>query len=177
MSDQGAIDLFYGDESGVSLTPCIPYAWQFSDEDYSSPSQQGGNLNCFALISRDNRCLAKLSHVPITADWIRNELESFSLSLQRQTVIVLDNARIHSAKIIKERFRVWQERGLFIFYLPPYSPQLNIAEILWRKLKYEWLRAEDYAEKETLYYAVWQALSAVGQSLRIQFSQFKAGLT
>ena len=44
----------------------------------------------------------------------------------------------------------WQERGLSVFYLPAYSPPLNIAEVLWRKLKQEWLRAEDYADNETL---------------------------
>jgi hypothetical protein len=50
---------------------------------------------------------------------------------------------------------------------------LNIAEILWRKLKYEWLRPEDYSDKDTLHYAVWQAFAAVGKALRIQFAAFK----
>jgi hypothetical protein len=44
---------------------------------------------------------------------------------------------------------------------------------LWRKLKYEWLRPEDYADKETLRLAVWQALAAVGNSVNIAFSPFK----
>ena len=30
LSERGHIDLFYGDESGVSLLPCVPYAWQFA---------------------------------------------------------------------------------------------------------------------------------------------------
>ncbi|WP_156148673.1 transposase [Bacteroides intestinalis] len=25
----------------------------------------------------------------------------------------------------------WQKRGFFLFYLPPYSPHLNIAETIW----------------------------------------------
>ena len=45
--------------------------------------------------------------------------------------------------------------------------------MLWRKLKYEWLRPEDYADKETLHYQVWLALKAVGQSLTINFSPFR----
>ena len=32
---------------------------------------------------------------------------------------------------------------------------------------------EDYADKDTLRFAVWQALTAVGQSLKIQFSALK----
>jgi hypothetical protein len=50
---------------------------------------------------------------------------------------------------------------------------MNIAEMLWRKLKYEWLRPEDYADKETLRLAVGQALMAVGGALNIAFSDFK----
>ena len=72
---------------------------------------------------------------------------------------------------------MWQERGLFVVFLPVYSPPLNIAEVLWRKLKYEWLRPEDYTDAQRLHYAVWQALAVVGKSLRIQFSQFRHGLT
>ena len=33
MSEQGLMDLYYGDESRVSLQPCVPYAWQFKHED------------------------------------------------------------------------------------------------------------------------------------------------
>ena len=45
----------------------------------------------------------------------------------------------------------WQKRGLFIFFLPPYSQHLNIAETIWRKLKKEWLEPEDYFEKDSLF--------------------------
>jgi hypothetical protein len=33
LSEQGLIDLYYGDESKVSLEPCVRYAWQFADEE------------------------------------------------------------------------------------------------------------------------------------------------
>jgi transposase len=89
------------------------------------------------------------------------------------TVIVLDNARIHTSRIIKERIKVWQQRGLYLFYLPRYSPHLNIVEILWRKLKYEWLSPLDYQDKENLFYQIRLALTAVGENLFIQFSKFR----
>ncbi|WP_338045584.1 transposase [Paraprevotella xylaniphila] len=41
----------------------------------------------------------------------------------------------HRNKKIKELHPIWEKRGLFLFYLPPYSPQLNISETLWRILK------------------------------------------
>ena len=65
-----------------------------------------------------------------------------------------------------------------------YSPQRNIAEILWRKLKtekclegiflYEWLQPGDYKEKSLLGYRVWEALAAVGHDLKIAFKPFNA---
>ncbi len=69
---------------------------------------------------------------------------------------MLDNAPLHHAKQVKARHAIWQERGLFVVYLPAYSPHLNIVQILWRKLKYEWLRAQDYTDPPTLFYSVSQ---------------------
>ena len=172
LSEQGKIDLFYGDESRVCLTPCVPYAWQFKDEQVGIPSTQGGGVNCLALLSRDNRCQFHLTEGKITGAWISERLDALSLGLSRLTVIVLDNASAHK-KAVKERGSVWQERGLFVWFLPPYSPHLNIAEVLWKKLKYEWLNAGDYVDEDTLHHAVWQALAAVGKSLKIKFATAK----
>jgi transposase len=52
----------------------------------------------------------------------------------RLIVLVLDNARIHHANMVKEFLR--EEGQCFQFiYLPPYSPQLNPIERLWKWLK------------------------------------------
>jgi transposase len=53
------------------------------------------------------------------------------------------------ASLLSLLARAW----LVPLYLPPYSPHLNLAEVLWRKLKYEWLRPEDYFQAETLFYS------------------------
>ncbi|MDR2928834.1 MAG: transposase, partial [Cytophagaceae bacterium] len=54
-------------------------------------------------------------------------LDNFSIDIKRTTFVVSDNARIYKAKVIRERIPFWQNRGLFLFFLPPYSPHLNIA--------------------------------------------------
>jgi len=176
LAESNLIDLYYGDESRVSTEPCVPYGWQFKDEEVFMPSEKSGGVNCFALLSRTNECRFETTQNSINAAFILEQLERFSFELERMTVVVLDNASIHTAGIIKERLSVWQERGLFIFYLPRYSPHLNIAEVLWRKLKYEWLSPLDYVCKETLFYTVRQALAAVGTNLRIGFSRFNHSL-
>ncbi|MBD0289056.1 MAG: transposase, partial [Flavisolibacter sp.] len=67
----------------------------------------------------------------------------------------------------------WQQRGLYLFYLPPYCPHLNIVERLWKELKARWLRPKDYLTTDTLFYAVTLALAAVGKDLFIHYSNFK----
>lgn len=172
-SEKGWLDLYYGDEAGVNLEPNVPYGWQFADEEVSMPSEKGAGINCFGLFTRDNRGWVAVSEATINGAFVVEQLERFSFSLKKLTILVLDNARIHTGKQMWKRIEAWQRRGLYIFYLPTYSPHLNIAETVWRKLKYEWLSAEDYTSKEHLQYAVKQALWAFGKSLRIKFSNFK----
>ncbi len=173
LSNHQLIDLYYADESRVSLEPCIPYGWQFADEEVSMLTEKGGGLHCFALLSRNNRCLIETRQETFTSQFIFEQLEDLSFNVPKLTVVVLDNARIHTSRIIKERIKVWHSRGLFIFYLPRYSPHLNIVETLWRKLKYEWLTPSDYQSKERLFYQIRLALTAVGNSLFIRFSKFR----
>lgn len=48
--------------------------------------------------------------------------------------MVLDNARIHHAKLLQPFLEDHRER-LELVFLPPYSPQLNLVEGLWKWLK------------------------------------------
>jgi transposase len=176
LSENGLLDLYYGDESGVNLEPCVPYGWQFADETVAMPSAKGKGINCFGLFTRSDRAVVATSEHSITAEFIVEELERLSFSIEKITVVVLDNARIHTGKKMIERIGYWQQRGLFIFYLPTYSPHLNIAETVWRKLKYEWLAPRDYEDQQRLRYSVKQALNEFGKSLRINFSDFNHSL-
>ncbi len=175
LSKLDLIDLYYGDESRVSLQPCVPYGWQFKGEDVFMPSAKGAGMNCFALLNRANDVVFDVTCHRVTSRFIIERLERLSFSITRTTVLVLDNARVHKSRQVQERRPFWQERGLFIFYLPPYSPHLNIAETLWRKLKYEWLQPADYTTPEGLFYQVRQALAAVGSTLKIRFSESSLG--
>jgi transposase len=173
-SRTGVIDLFYGDESSVSEEGYVPYGWQFKDESVSIEAAKGQRLNCFGLISRQNQLHYATTRHSITAAFVVNQLEGLSWQLTKPTVVVLDNARIHTANQVRQRLGDWHRRGLYLFYLPPYSPHLNLAERLWKELKARWLRPEDYQTSCHLFYAVWSALAAVGDELFIGFGPFKS---
>ena len=136
LSEAKRIDLFYGDECGVSLLPCVPYGWCFKDEQVSIPSTSGKGVNCFALLARENRCFFRTTQENIDATTVCDYWDQFSQALPRSTVVVLDNAPLHNG-MMKKRRESWEARGLHVLFLPVYSPQRNIAAILWRKLKTE----------------------------------------
>ena len=50
-------------------------------------------------------------------------------------VVILDNASVHKAKEIEPLLKVLQGKGLKLYFLPPYSPELNRIEKLWHKMK------------------------------------------
>ena len=154
LSRAQAIDLFYGNESGICTEGYVPYGWQFKGEEVSVPSERNGKrLNCFGLISRDNRCHWAATTDSIDSAFICEYLERLSFQIERQTVIVLDNASVHRSKAVLERLPYWRRRGLWLFYLPPYCPHLNLCETLWRVMKGKWPAPQDYSSSDALFYA------------------------
>lgn len=171
-SQKGFIDLYYGDETRISEEGYVPYGWQFDEEDVYIASTRGKAINCFGLLSRTLDFFYETSSDNINAAFVVRVMDAFSFKIVRPTVVVLDNASVHTARKIKELLEVWQKRGLYIFYLPPYCPHLNIIERFWKELKEGWLKPEDYKTTDTLFYAVNRILAAVGIELKINFSEF-----
>jgi transposase len=52
----------------------------------------------------------------------------------QHVVMVLDNAKIHHAKVLQPFLQEREEQLTFVF-LPPYSPNLNLVERIWGWLK------------------------------------------
>lgn len=73
--------------------------------------------------------------------------------------------------------KIWARRQLYLFFLPPYSPHLNIIERLWKELKTRWLRPEDYTEPQGLFYAVKLIFNAVGNDLLLNFKPSNINLS
>lgn len=172
LAQQDLIDLFYGDETHVCSEGYVPYGWQFIGEEVCIVSEKGHKVNVFAMISRNNQMHYATTEQRIDAGFVLEQLDALSLRIVKETVVVLDNAKVHTAKIIQERLPYWQKRGLYLFLLPPYSPHLNLAETLWRKIKKEWISPEDYLENDALSYAVNRCLANLGRELSINFSPF-----
>ena len=77
---------------------------------------------------------------------------------------------IHTSDEFEERLSDWKKHGLIIKYLSPYSPELNLIEILWRRIKYTWLPFSAYACLNALSEALETILSHVGSEYQITFA-------
>lgn len=60
------------------------------------------------------------------------------------------------------------ENGLRFYFLPPYSPELNRIEMLWRKMKYEWLPFKAF-EPDELEQAIDEILAGFGDKYTLTF--------
>ena len=67
----------------------------------------------------------------IFLEFLKNVLKQYPTG---KLVIILDNARIHHAKLIQP-FLDEHKNRLKLVFLPPYSPELNLIEGLWKWLK------------------------------------------
>lgn len=170
LDSKGKIELYYADESNVCTDGYVPYGWQFKDEYVYIPSEKAARLNIFGMITRRNQYKGFTTQESINADRIVDYLDRFSFKVEKKTVVVLDNASVHRNRKIKEMRKIWEDRGLFLFYLPPYSPELNPAETLWRILKGKWIRPADYNTKDSLFYCTNRALASVGTNLFVNYS-------
>ena len=101
LSEQGLLRVFYGDESHVCSQGYVPYGWQFPDEEVFVAAQKGSRVNCRALISRDNECHWATTCGTINAAFVGEKLDALSLTILVPTVVVLDNASVHTARIIQ----------------------------------------------------------------------------
>ena len=172
---EGCIDLCYADESHVCTEGYVPYGWQLAGEEVHIPSQRAARLNIFGMIDRENNYDGFTSTESVTAAKVAGFLDRLSFKPRtRNTFVVLDNASVHRCHTIKELRPVWEKRGLFLFFLPPYSPHLNLAETLWRILKGKWIRPQDYESTDSLFYATNRALASVGKLLFVNYSHHAA---
>jgi transposase len=85
------------------------------------------------------------------------------------TVVVLDNASIHHNLDQVTIDRWFIEHRIVLFYLPPYSPELNLIEILWKNAKYHWRRFVTWTKK-TIDVEIGKLLDGFGSEFQIKFS-------
>ena len=107
----------------------------------------------------------------ITSNDVITFLDAMSDTITKPTIVVSDNASIHISKAVTNKLPEWESRGMYIYYLPTYSPELNLIEILWKKVKYEWIPFVAYESQKTLQNALSDIFNGYGQKYVINFHE------
>jgi transposase len=68
-------------------------------------------------------------------DWVAAKAQQTLNETGRITVVVQDNGSLHTSKLAKQQWQQWQEKGLYLFFLPPYCSEMNRIEEEWHQLK------------------------------------------
>jgi len=169
-ASNGDIDLYFQDESGFSMTPVVPYAWQYIGENILINSSRSQQINALGFLSlkHDLRSMTFMSN--INSDCVIHAIEALFPQVEKETWIVMDNAPTHTSNKFMEKIKDWAKRKIKIMFLPPYSSQLNPIEILWRFIKYYWLKPAAYESFENLQNALNEVLATYGKKYRITFA-------
>jgi transposase len=168
--NRGEIDLRYLDESGFCLTPYVPYGWQEKGEKIPIKSSRSRRLNILGLMNRHQELDAYIFEGRITSEVVISCLDKFAENLPIKTVVVMDKASFHRSKKIQDKINEWKHKNLEIFWLPSYSPQLNLIEILWRFMKYEWIEIDAYSSWQNLINYVEKVIREFGKEYVINFA-------
>jgi len=162
--------LWYFDASGFCLTPCIPYAWQPIGSTIEVPtSTHNQRINVLGFLNRHNALFPYVIEGKVDTEVIVECFTQFSQQIKKRTYVFLDNAPIHKSHEFIRHIPQWVKRGLIIKYLPPYSPELNLIEILWRFIKYYWLPFSAYVSLQCLRQAIENILTCFGTDYVINF--------
>ncbi len=170
LDELGHLRLWYGDESGFSLSPTVPYGWIKEGEQAGILSQRSTRLNVLGLLSTANQLISYPRTGSVNTSFVIECLDDFARQCGEQpNVVVLDNAPIHRSEAFQARLTGWQAQNLYVFFLPRYSPHLNRIERLWKQIKYSWLKAEDYLGLDHLKQAVADILEGFATSFTMEF--------
>jgi transposase len=166
----GDLDLFYFDEAGFSLTPTVPYGWQPIGERIEIPSRKSKQINTLGFLRYDSKLKWYTVDGSIDSEIVIACFKDFVKSLRRATVVVIDNASVHTSAAFESYIPLWEAKGLFLYFLPPYCPELNLIEIIWRMIKHHWLPLNAYESFQSLMKELHKVLSQVGSKYVVDFA-------
>ena len=137
----GELALCFFDESGFSPIPPLQSGWSLRGQTRCCcPDSHKQRVNVLGCLQKGVRLIWETVTHPVVRDDVIEFFDRMANRLTTKTVVVLDNAGIHHGAPMRERQAEWASKGLHLLYLPPYCPELNAIEILWKQAKYFWRR-------------------------------------
>src|SRR5437016_9735951 len=96
--DQGKIDLYYFDESGFTLDPYIPYAWQEPGTVIELPATKGTRINVLGFMNSKNDLHPYMFEQSINTSVVVACLHDFCQRIKKKTIVIMDNSSMHRSR-------------------------------------------------------------------------------
>ncbi|CDG51709.1 transposase [Halomonas sp. A3H3] len=145
--------MYYFDESGFAQSSALPYAWSpIGLPREMSAYSHSQRLNVLGFLSRQGKLIYHSTIATITTEAV---IDAFDRLVAQKppdafAIVVLDNVSVHRSAHFQRKRLGWLNQRVHVVYLSPYSPELNRIEILWRKVKYEWMPLTAYESFSSL---------------------------
>jgi hypothetical protein len=179
---EGHIDLKYLDESGFCLWSPVSYSYMRQGEQkrLEQSPRRGQRLSILGLWSPDSSFEYALklgsfkgdSYIRVM-DWIADKAAEQLQDTGRLTVVVQDNGSLHTSQQVQDKWPEWQNKGLFIFFLPKYCSQMNPIEGQWHQLKTHELAGRMFEDEYDLAVAVMTGMEDRSRSGEYSLKRFK----
>jgi transposase len=125
------------------LTPFLGFLWSFSRIFIRAPSGRKRFNVLGALNAVTHELLTVCNETYINAESVCGLLCKISEScVDIPITLVLDNARYQKCRVV---FELAELLDIELLYIPPYSPNLNLIERLWKFVKKRCLWSKYYA--------------------------------
>jgi transposase len=143
--------LYFEDEAGISLTPVLGKTWCPKGKTaIVRVTGRRGGLCVSSAITPRGRLVFRIEKGRVNAATFLGFLTQIRQHHPRRKVIVVtDRARPHIAGKVK-KYAVQHGKSFALYYLPPYSPELNPAEHVWGYLKGRKMKAHTVKTHEEL---------------------------
>jgi putative transposase len=164
------LDLYYLDESGFAPSLPTGYSWALPGERKRVPYEypQGRRVNVLASYAPYGPT-PWLDALPFERTLTSDDLLAYLKGLPAATVprvVVLDNASMHTSKVFKAQRRALSRQGIYLYYLPPYSPELKEIEAVFKQIKHHEISRRSHTTKTGLRETVEQGFSTYRVKLR-----------
>lgn len=163
--EEPGLDVVFFDEAGFSLKGVVPYGWLPVGERTDVPvtGAHGSTVQTLGFEHQNGETQTYLHKGYVNSQTVIEVFDDFCDTIDQTTVVILDNASCHTSGAFKASVERWAERGLLVYNLPPYSPELNAIERLWKKLKYQLMPADAWERFTTLLQTLTTKLAELGE--------------
>lgn len=160
--------LAYVDETGFDEVHPNQYAWSPKGERHLIQADRGSRLNVIGAMLSTGQLYSTKVWGKTNSEVFAAFIDSLVNYVGKPLTIVLDNASIHTSKLMKNVMAALKEKSVSFYLLPAYSPELNRIERLWHKMKYTWMSAKRRT-KVILEQDVAEILDGFGEKFKFEF--------